>query len=219
MAGDCGLGGNELKFSSIIFVLDRRMVAFKDKKRKPDVISLDKLPKVPTIPSYHFLEESSDAAEDIREDMRPYVKGYFRKQSVFLCMPDDAPVFVDQKYMRDLFIKRGAGTNTTVHTLESLCLVKGREYVAISRSERMMTLTYRRGSNEPKRAFLPLALANPTAVKLAISGLSPEVDYNEPPVYILDPDEKLRDFYGLGKPLFLEDLYGMAKELSEKNWL
>ena len=156
-----------MRFHSIIFVLDRRMVAFKPGKRKPDVISLDKLPKIPTIPSYHFLEESSDAAEDIREDMRPYVKGYFRKQAVFLCMPDDAPVFVDQKYMRDLFIRRGAGTNTTVRTLESLCLVKGREYVAVSRSERMMTLTYRRGISEPKRAYLPLALATPQAVKVA----------------------------------------------------
>lgn len=208
-----------MKFSSIIFVLDRRMVAFKDKKRKPDVISLEKLPKVPTIPSYHFLEEDCEAAEDIREDMRPYVKGYFRKQSVFLCMPDDAPVFVDQKYMRDLFIRRGAGTNTAVHTLESLCLVKGREYVAISRSERMLVLTYRRGMNHPKRAYLPLALASLEAVKLAVSGLSPEVDYNEPPVYILDPDEKLREYYVLGKPLYLEDLAEMAKELSEKNWL
>ena len=208
-----------MRFHSIIFVLDRRMVAFKPGKRKPDVISLDKLPKIPTIPSYHFLEESSDAAEDIREDMRPYVKGYFRKQAVFLCMPDDAPVFVDQKYMRDLFIRRGAGTNTTVRTLESLCLVKGRECVAVSRSERMMTLTYRRGISEPKRAYLPLALATPQAVKVAISGLSPEVEYNEPPIYILDPDEKLRDYYELGKPLFLEDLEEMAKELSEKNWL
>lgn len=208
-----------MKFSSMIFVLDKKMVAIRPGKRKKEVLSLEKFPQVPMIPSYHHLEETCEAAEDFKEDLRPYVKGYFRKQAVLLCMPDDAPVFTEQKYMRDFLIRKGAGTNTTVRTMESLCLAKGREYVAISRSERLMTLTYRRGMNDPKVTHLPLSLVNPQTVKAAISGLSPEVDYNEPDIYILDPDEKLRDYYGLGKPLYLEELAEMAQILSEKNWL
>lgn len=171
------------------------------------------------IPSYYHLDESSEAADDIREEMRPYVKGFLRKQAVLICMPDDAPVFVDQKYMRDLFIRRGAGTNTTVRTLESLCTARGREYVAISRSERLLTMTYRRGQNQPKYTYLPLSLASPQAARVAIQGISPEIEYNQPDVYIIDPDEKLRDYYELGEPVDLADLTQMAQELSDKNWI
>ena len=194
------------------------MAAFRPGK-KPELISLAKLPQVPMIPSYYHLEESGEAAEAVRQAIRPYVKGFFRKQAVLLCMPDDAPVFVDQKYMREFFICRGAGTNTTVRTLESLCLDRGREYVAISRSERLMTLTYRRGQSQPKTQYLPLSLANPETVRLGIQGLGPEVAYNEPDVYILDPDERLKEYYELGTPVHLEELAQWAQSLAEKNWV
>lgn len=207
-----------MKFDSIIFLLDRRMAAFRPGKR-PEFISLEKLPKVPMIPSYYHLEESMDAAETVRQELRPYVKGFFRKQAALLCVPDDAPVYVDQKYIREFFIRRGAGTNTTVRTQESLCLEKGGEYVAVSRSERLFTLTYRRGPGQPKTMYLPLALANPEAVRLGIQSLSPEVSYNEPDIYILDPDEKLKEYYELGTPVGLEEMAEWARSLAEKNWV
>lgn len=207
-----------MKFDSIIFLLDRRMAAFRPGK-KPELISLAKLPQVPMIPSYYHLEESGESQEAVIQELRPYVKGFFRKQAVLLCMPDDAPVFVDQKYMREFFICHGAGTNTTVRTLESLCLEKGREYVAVSRSERLITLTYRRGQSQPKTQYLPLSLANPETVGLGIKSLSPEAAYNEPDIYILDPDEKLQEYYELGTPVGLEELAKWAQSLAEKNWV
>lgn len=208
-----------MRFNSILFVLDRKLVGVPVIKGRQKEISLEKLPKVPLIPSYYHLEESTDAADEVLKELRPYVKGFFRKQAVLICMPDDAPVYVDQKYMRNFMIRRGAGTNTTVRTLESLLLARSREYVAISRSERLLTVTYRRGQSQPKRAYLPLSLANFQTVELAIKGLSPEIEYNQPDVYIIDPDKKLKDYYGLGERLYLEDLAELAQSLSEKNWL
>lgn len=222
-----------MKFDSIIFLLDRQMAAFCPGKplslfgkenKEGDAqgghrISLEKLPQIPMIPSYCHLEEGGDAAEEICRQLKPYVKGFFKKQAILLCMPDDAPVYVDQKYVREFFIHRGAGTNTTVRTMESLCLARGREYVAVSRSERLLTMTYRRGQNQPRRGFLPLSLADPEAVRLGIQNLSPEVAYNQPDIYILDPEGKMEEYHELGQVLGLEALTGFARELAEKNWL
>ncbi len=222
-----------MKFDSIIFLLDRQMAAIrpekplnlfgKDSERQNadgfNWISLEKLPQIPMIPSYCHLEESGEAAEEIYGQLRPYVKGFFKKQSILLCAPDDAPVYVDQKYIREFFIHKGAGTSTTVRTMESLCLARGGEYVAVSRSERLLTMTYRRGQNQPRQAYLPLSLAGPEAVRLAIQNLSPEVAYNQPEIYILDPEGKMEEYHELGHVLGLGELAGFARELAEKNWL
>ena len=109
-----------MKFDSIIFLLDRQMAAIrpekplnlfgKDSERQNadgfNWISLEKLPQIPMIPSYCHLEESGEAAEEIYGQLRPYVKGFFKKQSILLCAPDDAPVYVDQKYIREFFIHK-----------------------------------------------------------------------------------------------------------------
>ncbi len=222
-----------MKFDSIIFLLNRQMAVFRPGRQfnlpgkapeKQDAdgfcrISLEKLPQIPMIPSYYYLEEDSEAGREILTKIRPYVKGFFRKQSILLCMPDDAPVYVDQKYIREFFIHKGASTNTTVRTIESLCLARGREYVAVSRSERLLTLTYRRGQNQPKYAHLPLSLASVESVRMGIQNLSPEAAYNQPDIYILDLDGKLKDYHELGVPLGLKELTGFALELSEQNWL
>ena len=207
-----------MKFDSVIFLLDHRMAALRPGKQ-PVFISLEKFPKIPMIPSNNNMEESGPAQEELRRVLRPLVKGFFRKQAILLCMPDDATVYVDQKYVREFFICRGAGTNTTVRTMESLCLAEEKEYVAVSRSERLLTMTYRRGQSQPKRAHLPLALAGPEAVKQGIRNLAPEVEYNQPDIYILDPDERLEEYYELGRPVGLAELAGFAFRLAEGNWL
>lgn len=222
-----------MKFDSIIFLLDRQMAVFRPGKlfhlpgqapEKQDAdgfcrISLERLPQIPLIPSYCHLEEDSEASREVLTGIRPYVKGFFRKQSILLCVPDDAPVYVEQKYIRDFFIRKGAGTNTTVRTVESLCLARGREYVAVSRSERLLTMTYRKGQNQPKSAHLPLSLANAGSVRMGIRNLSPEIEYNQPDTYILDPEGRLKEYHELGRVLGLKELAGFAQELSEQNWL
>lgn len=207
-----------MKFDSVIFLLDHRMAALRPGKQ-PVFISLKKFPQIPMIPSYYHLEESGPAEDQLRRELRPYVKGFFRKQAILLCMPDDATVYVDQKYIREFFICQGAGTNTTVRTYESLCLAEDKEYVAVSRSERLLTMTYRRGQSQPRYGHLPLALANPEAVRQGIRNLAPEVEYHQPQVYILDPDERLEEYYELGKPVSLGELADYAFRLAERNWL